>query len=257
MSAAALRPTGTGVPSRTLSESDSKALLAAHGVPVAPERSAATPAEAAAAARAMGFPVVVKLCGDAIAHKTERGLVKLRLSDDAAVEAAAADLLAAATPDDGEVSLLVAPMVQGNRELIAGLVRDPQFGLNVMLGVGGVLTEALADVVFRPVPLTRSDAQQMIDSLATQRLLGPLRGEAPVDRDRLAGVLLGLAALATSRPDVLSVDVNPLIVTPGGDPVAVDALVELATGDDAAGVASGAPPSAPAPPDSARTYRSP
>src|SRR3954470_18686991 len=142
MSAAAPGPAGTGAPTRTLSESDSKALLSEHGVPVTAERSAATPAEASSAARTMGFPVVLKLCGDAIAHKTERGLVKLRLGDEAAVEAAAADLLAAATPDDGEVALLVAPMVQGNRELIAGLVRDPQFGMNIMLGVGGVLTEA-------------------------------------------------------------------------------------------------------------------
>ncbi len=227
---AAFGPTATeaGARSRTLSESDSKALLAGHGVPIAPERSAATPAAAAAAAQAIGFPVVVKLCGDAIAHKTERGLVKLRLGDAAAVEAAAAELLAAATPDDGEVSLLVAPMVQGNRELIAGLVLDPQFGMTAMLGVGGVLTEALADVVFRPVPLSRSDAHQMIDSLATQRLLGPLRGEAAVDRERLADVIVGLAALATSRTDVVSVDVNPLIITPDGAPVAVDALVELA-----------------------------
>ena len=110
---------------------------------------------AADAAADIGFPVVVKLNGDAIAHKTERGLVKLRLADAAAVQAAATELLAAATPDDGEVSVLVAPMIAGNRELIAGIVRDPQFGANVMLGVGGVLAEAVADVVFRPVPITR------------------------------------------------------------------------------------------------------
>lgn len=212
---------------RTLSESASKALLRDYGVPIADERVVTTPAAAAEAARELGFPVVVKLCGDAIAHKTERGLVRLRLGDAAAVEAAAAELLAAATPDDGDVSVLVAPMVAGNREFIAGVVRDPQFGATVMLGVGGILAEAVADVVFRPAPLDRITAHEMIEDLATQRLLGPFRGEAAVDRELLVDVLVGLGSLAAARPDVASVDVNPLIVRADGVPVAVDALVEL------------------------------
>jgi acetyltransferase len=212
---------------RTLSESASKALLREHGVPIADEREVTTAAAAAAAAAELGLPVVAKLCGDSIAHKTERGLVRLGLSDVAAVEAAAAELLAAATPDDGEVSVLVAPMVAGHRELIAGVVRDPQFGASVMLGVGGILAEALADVVFRPAPLDRTTAHEMIDDLRTQRLLGPFRGEAAVNRELLVDVLVGLGALAAARPDVASVDVNPLIVRADGVPVAVDALVEL------------------------------
>jgi len=224
---------------RTLSETASKALLAEYGVPLAPEREVTTPAEAAAAAAELGFPVVAKLCGDAIAHKTERGLVKLRLADRGAVEAAAGELLAAATPSDGPVTVLIAPMVSGNRELIAGVVRDPQFGANVMLGVGGVLAEALADVVFRPVPLSPVDALEMIAGLATQRLLGPFRGEGVVDRAALAAVLTGLSRLAEARPDVASVDVNPLIVRRDGTLVAVDALVEL--GDAAADTVAARP----------------
>lgn len=215
---------------RTLSESASKALLSAHGVPLADEREVTDAVSAGEAAAEIGFPVVAKLCGDAIAHKTERGLVRLRLGSRADVESAAADLLAAATPDDGEVSVLIAPMVQGIRELIAGVLRDPQFGPTVMLGVGGVLAEAVADVVFRPAPLSRLDASEMIDDLATQRLLGEFRGEAAVDRDALVDVLVGLGALAEARPDVVSVDVNPLIVRADGRPVAVDALVELGDG---------------------------
>ena len=152
-------------------------------MPLAPEREVRTAAEAAAAAGELGFPVVVKLCGDAIAHKTERGLVRLRLSDPASVEAASAELLGAARPEDGDVTLLVAPMISGSRELIVGIVRDPQFGANVMLGVGGVLAEAIADVVFRPVPLSGVDASEMVDGLATQKLLAEFRGEAAVDRD--------------------------------------------------------------------------
>ncbi len=221
----------------TLSESASKALLREYGVPMADEREVATAAEAAAAAGELGFPVVAKLCGDAIAHKTERGLVRLRLGDAGAVEQAAADLLAAATPADGPVSVLVAPMVSGNRELIAGVVRDPQFGANVMLGVGGILAEAIADVVFRPVPISAVDAAEMVDQLATQQLLGEFRGEAAVDRAKLEAVLVGLSAAAVARPDIASIDVNPLIVRADGVPIAVDALVEI--GDPATPSTSG------------------
>ena len=226
-------------PGRTLSEADSKRLLAGYGVPLAPEREARSADDAVAAATELGFPVVAKLCGDAIAHKTERGLVRLRLGDAEAVRQAATDLLAAATTDDGEVSLLIAPMISGSRELIAGLVRDPQFGMNVMLGIGGVLAEAIADVVFRPIPLNAGDAAEMLDQLATQKLLGEFRGEATVDRMMVAQVLEGLSALAAARPDVVSVDVNPLIIGRDGRVVAVDALVEL--GEAAVSTDSGRP----------------
>jgi acetyl-CoA synthetase (ADP-forming) len=213
----------------TLSEAASKALLATHGVPMPGERVVRDAEAAVAAARELGGPVVVKLCGDAIAHKTERGLVRLDLRDDASVRDAATALLAAATPDDGPVELLVAPMVRGTRELIAGVVHDEQFGACVMLGIGGVLAEAIADVTFRLVPITEADAREMIDDLASQPLLGPSRGEPAVDRDALVAVLLGLSALARSDPGVRSIDLNPLVVSPAdGRPVPVDALVEMA-----------------------------
>ena len=212
----------------TLSEADSKRLLAHHGVPLPDERTVPSATEAAEAASQIGFPVVLKLCGDAIAHKTERGLVKLNLRDIEAVQAAGDELLAAATPQDGKVELLVAPMIKGNRELIAGMLSDEQFGPCVMLGVGGVLAEAIQDVVFRLIPITMVDAHEMIDELATQKLLGEFRGEPAVDRDALAAVLLGLSHLAQSDPTIASIDVNPLIVSPtDGRPLAVDALVEM------------------------------
>ncbi|MCU1351774.1 MAG: putative acyl-CoA synthetase [Acidimicrobiales bacterium] len=212
---------------RTLSEADSKAVLARHGVPIAPDRLVPSPDDAVRAADEVGYPVVVKLNGDAIAHKTERGLVRLGLADADAVRVAGAELLAAATPDDGAVELLVAPMLRGNRELIAGLAHDPQFGMTVMVGVGGVLAEAVADVAVRLVPIQPVDAAEMIDDLATQRLLGPFRGEPAVDRDALAQVLLALSAAAEADPTIRSADLNPLIVV-DGRPVAVDALVEVA-----------------------------
>src|SRR3954453_21240279 len=178
---------------RTLSEADSKQLLRQHGIPVLDERVAHAADDAARAADELGYPVVTKLLGDAIAHKTERGLVRLGLTDSTAVRTAAFELLAAATPEDGEVAVLVAPMVRGNRELIAGLSRDPQFGMTVMVGVGGVLTEALADVAIRLVPLTAQDAADMLDDLSAQALLGAVRGEPPLDREAMADALVALS----------------------------------------------------------------
>jgi acetyl-CoA synthetase (ADP-forming) len=217
---------GLSPPVPTMSEAESKALLARYGIPVPAEAVVASPEEAAAAAEGIGFPVVVKLCGRAIAHKTERGLVKLGLRDGAAVAAAGAELLAAARPDDGEVGLLVGAMVSGARELIAGFVRDDEFGPCVMLGIGGILAEALGDVAFRLAPLAPVDADDLVDELSNQALLGPVRGEPPVDRAALAGILLGLAAAAEEDERIRSIDLNPLIVS-GGVPLAVDALVEL------------------------------
>ena len=210
----------------TLSEADSKQLLARHGVPVPSESLAVSPGDAAGAAVTIGFPVVAKLCGDSIAHKTERGLVRLNLRTADDVKAATAELLSKATPEDGDVAVLIGQMVPGNRELIAGVVRDPQFGPCVMLGLGGILAEAVADVVFRLVPLTRVDAEEMIDELNSQKLLGSFRGEPAVDRERLVDVLVGLGEVVTADPSIQSIDLNPLIVSAGGVPVAVDALVE-------------------------------
>lgn len=218
----------TELATRTLSEYESKQLLASVGVPILDERLAANAEAAVAAAReisATGEPVVLKLCAPGLAHKTERGLVRLGLRSDDDVRQAAEALLAAARPDDGEVGVLVGPMARGSRELIAGVHRDAQFGPCVMVGLGGVLAEAVGDVAFRLVPIEPVDAEEMLDDLSTQALLGPFRGEPPVDRAAVAQVVLGLSQLAETHADVVTVDVNPLVVV-DGKPVAVDALVE-------------------------------
>jgi succinyl-CoA synthetase beta subunit len=212
----------------TLAEDASAALLAEYGVRVTQSARVVDAERAALAAERIGYPVVVKLVGAEIAHKTERGLVRLGLADSDAVRAAATELLAAARPEDGAVGVLVAAMVRGTRELVAGVVRDAQFGPCVMVGIGGVLTEALADVAFVPVPLDALDAEEAIESLRAQALLGVVRGEPAVHRDSLVQVLLALGTLAEARPEVVSVDVNPLIVV-DGRPIAVDALVEVAS----------------------------
>src|SRR5438067_1595151 len=219
-------PVGAGG-ERTLSAQASKALLAGYGVPGAREAMAADAPAAALAAAEIGCPVALKLCGDAIAHKTERNLVRLGLADAGAVRAAAGELLALGRPDDGVVALLVAEMVRGRRELIAGVVRDPQFGPCVMLGVGGILAEAVGDVVFAAAPLSAAEARRMVGELgAGRRFLEAFRGEPAVEAEARAAILVGLGRLAVERPEVQSVDVNPLIVR-DGRPIAVDALVVL------------------------------
>jgi acetyltransferase len=228
--------TPPNTPTNTLSEHESSVLLEGFGLPMVRHHLADDAQAAGDAADRLGYPVVAKLTGASIAHKTERGLVRLRLGDRHAVVEASQWLLDASTPDDGDVAVLVAPMVAGNRELIVGLVRDPQFGATVMLGLGGVLAEAIADVVFRPAPLDRVTAQEMIADLGAQALLGPFRGDAAVDRTQLADTLVGLGRLAEERPDVAGVDINPLIVAADGSVVAVDALVEI--GDVAGAVRS-------------------
>jgi acetate---CoA ligase (ADP-forming) subunit beta len=213
----------------TLSEAESRRVVARHGVPVSPFVTGTSTDEvlaAVAAAPDVVFPVVAKLCGRAIAHKTERGLVRLRLADEAGLRAACDELLAAASPDDGDVEVLVSTMVAGNRELIAGLTDDPQFGMTIMLGVGGILAEAIRDVVFRLVPIDEIDAGEMIDDLATQRLIGEFRGEPSLDRQALVATLVALATVGVEESGVRSVDLNPLILV-DGRPIAVDALLEV------------------------------
>ena len=213
----------------TLSEAESRRLVAEYGVVVSSfvtgETTEAT-LDALNTDESVSYPVVAKLCGRAIAHKSERGLVRLQINDQQSLQTACDDLWAAARPSDGKVELLVSSMAKGNRELIAGLYKDPQFGLVVMLGIGGVLAEAIRDVTFRLAPITEIDAEEMINDLSAQALLGEFRGEPALRRQELIDVLLALCSIGAALPEVLSIDLNPLIIV-DGRPVAVDALVEI------------------------------
>ena len=212
----------------TLSEFESKRLLAESGIPIPAERLVSSPEEAVLAAEELCYPVALKLCGRGIAHKTERKLVRLDLIDEGDVHAQAEDLLAQRGPGEEDAGVLVSSMVQGRRELIVGLVRDPQFGPCVMLGLGGVFAEALGDVAFAVAPLAPHDAGDLIDALAYAQILGRFRGEPEVDRAALGAILETLGRIGQDRPDVRSIDINPLIVC-GSHPVVADALVELDT----------------------------
>lgn len=210
---------------RSLSESESKQLLAGYGVPVVKEIVAKDMEDAVRAAGDLKFPVVVKGHGAKLTHKSDRGLVRLGLSNAEHVREAAQEILASAGKDlEG---YLIQPMLQGKREFVAGLMRDPMFGPIVMFGLGGVFTEALDDVVFRSVPIDEIEAEAMLGEIKASRLLGEFRGEQAADRKTLIKCLLGLSKLAVERPDVAEVDINPLLVGPDGRVSAVDGLVVL------------------------------
>jgi hypothetical protein len=196
--------------SYTLSEFESKQLLDACGIRVPPEVLVDDAEQAICAAEQLGYPVVLKLCGRGIAHKSERDLVRLGLAKPSAVGAEAEDLLELRGPEEAD----------------AGLLRDPQFGPCVMLGLGGIFAEALDDVAFAVAPLEPWDAEDLIDALEHRRILGELRGEPGVDRKKLGSLLETLGRIGLERPEIRSIDLNPLVVS-GAEPVIVDALVEI------------------------------
>lgn len=211
---------------KTLSEPESRALLRQYEIPCVSDSLVEGPDAAVAAAREFGYPVVLKLSGAGLAHKSERGLVRLGIGDEESVSRACTDLLAAARPEDHANGVLVSPMVEGSREFIAGCYRDSSFGACVMFGLGGVLTEALADISFRLAPLDYYDAMGMMSELTAARLLDETRGEPAVDRKMLAYILEQLGVLICEREEVVSVDINPIRIV-DGKPLALDALVEV------------------------------
>ncbi len=206
-----------------INEAEAKALLKEFDVPVVPEAVAADDKEALAAAEAFGYPVVVKGLGATLTHKTERGLVHLNLGDAPAIQNAVAAIRAAAKDDlDGFV---VQPQIQGKRELVVGLFRDPQFGPVIMFGIGGVFTEALADVSFRLAPLSDNDAADMLTEIRAKAMLDEYRGEAAIDRRQIIRTLQGLSRLGAELPEIAEIDINPLLASSDGRLWAVDALV--------------------------------
>ncbi len=209
----------------TLTEAEAKQLLAAYGIPTVKEVVAADPDEAVRTADELGYPVVLKGLGAKLTHKTELGLVHLSLAGPDEARKAADEITAAAGADlEG---FLVQPMVSGRREFVAGLFRDDQFGPVVMFGLGGILTEALDDVVFRLAPISEARAEFMLNELRSARLLGPFRGEPAAERSKLIQSICGLGRLGLEHPEVAEVDINPLMVDADGRVTAVDALVVL------------------------------
>lgn len=212
-----------------LTEMESKILLSSYGVPVIAESIGVTEYEVAEKAAEFGYPVVLKGIGANLIHKTEREVVKLNLRSDSELRRAFQEIKKSAGSDwEG---CLVQPMVKGNREFIAGLFQDPQFGPVIMFGLGGVFTEVINDVVFRIAPVSCDEAGRMLDALLSGKLFSGFRGESAAEREFLIQTLAGLSELSLEHPEIAEVDINPLIIQPDGGVVAVDALVILKSED--------------------------
>jgi len=208
-----------------LSEYESKKLLSLYGIPVTREKLSNNADEAVAAATEIGFPVVLKACSPELMHKSEHGCIALNLRSEGDVREAYGCIVESVDLDLEGV--LVQEMVPGQRELVIGLIRDRQFGPCVMLGIGGTMTEVFQDTVFRMAPVDLIEAQDMTEELRYKKILGAFRGQKPVDMDTLCRALIAVGQIGLARETVSELDINPLIITPEGRVVAVDALVVL------------------------------
>jgi acetyl coenzyme A synthetase (ADP forming)-like protein len=200
-----------------LDPEQTRRLLEAYGVPLVPERLAATKVAAVEAATELGFPVVLKTAAPG-AHKTEQGGIALDLADEAAVLDAAERI---------GPPFIVQPFIRGGAELLAGALQDPVFGPLVAFGPGGVLAELIGEAQFQLAPLTDLDAEELVRSGKAGRLVAGFRGTPPADEGALADLLLRLSLLAEELPEVAELDLNPVLALPDRCLV-VDARVRVA-----------------------------
>src|SRR5580704_4541337 len=215
---------------RTINEFDAKRLLSAYGIPVTQEQRVATEVDALAASRALGYPVVLKIVSDAIAHKTELGLVAVNLKDDAELGLAYAQLnerVEKLEPRPADAAFLVQEFVADGIEVFAGVSRDPDFGLSLAFGMGGIAIEVMRDFALRMLPLRDGDAEAMIAETRGAALFGAVRGRPASDVKSLATCLYALADFAWHHAAAIAeIDLNPIKVLPENRGcVVVDALI--------------------------------
>jgi succinyl-CoA synthetase beta subunit len=209
---------------KTLNEYDSKKVLEEYSIPVTRELVTKDLADAVRFASEIGYPVVLKGSSSTLTHKTELNLIELNIKDETGLEKAFRAL--EERGGDQLDGILVQQMIKGEREFVAGLIRDPQFGPCVMFGLGGIFTEVLKDVTFRVAPLEKRDALEMMDEIKAKKLLDEFRGKPAVNRDILADTLINLGRIGLEIDEIAEIDINPLIIA-NDTPVAVDALVVL------------------------------
>jgi acetyltransferase len=215
----------------TLADAEARGVMEAYGFSTPPSVLARESYEAAQAADAMGYPVVLKIASPDILHKTDVGGVRVRLADAGQVALAFGQIVANARrfmPQAQVRGVIVQAMVTGARETILGMSRDPHFGPLLMFGLGGIYVEVLKDVAFRVAPIGPDDAREMIGEIRTAALLKGTRGEPPADTDAIVHGLLRLSQLVIDFPEIQELDINPLMVRAAGQgAVAVDARLGL------------------------------
>jgi acetyltransferase len=218
-------------PRETLTEFNSKELLQAYGIPVTLPLAASTADEAVDRARKTGYPVVMKIWSPDITHKTDVGGVAVNLVDDDAVRTAYDNMIKGVnrlSPEADVLGVTIQPMVtqKDGVELILGSKLDPVFGAVILLGTGGTAAEVLRDRVIELPPLNDTLARRMIESLRSWPLLDGFRGRPAVDVDKLIEILIRFSYLIAHHPEIVELDINPLLVTPRGV-IALDARVVI------------------------------
>jgi acetate---CoA ligase (ADP-forming) len=225
--AAAARVRALAKSEAALDEVESKQLIRAYGIPTPAEIAVKSPDDAVKAARQIGYPVVLKGVAAKLLHKSDAGAVALHLGDDDAVRAAYGRITENVRRAGTESldAMLVCRQISGGMELVLGLNRDPEMGLVVMAGSGGVLLELTKDVAFAAPPLTREKARAMIERTHAARLIRGYRSSPVLDADAVVDALIALGRIAEDLADVVqSIDINPFVVLPRGG-FALDALV--------------------------------
>ncbi len=208
----------------TLNEFEGAKLLKQWGIPVVDSVLAHDYAQALAAANSLGFPIALKVCSEAVLHKTEQGGVVLNIKNKKSLERAVREINKkfADTPH----ALLVQKMAKSGFELIIGGRRDPVFGPVVLVGIGGIFTEIFRETVIDLAPVNKKTVMTMLRKLKGFTLLEGYRSQEPVNLAAVTAAVSALSRLLASRPDIMEIDVNPFIAYPDGA-VAVDALVRL------------------------------
>ncbi|MDY0748062.1 acetate--CoA ligase family protein [Paucibacter sp. R3-3] len=210
-----------------LNEADALALAGKHGVPVVPHRLCVSADQVAAAAVEFGGRVAVKGCTNAVTHKSDVGLVCLNVQGDAAARAAWDEVTAAAEKQSIRLDgVLVARMVSGRREFIVGAHRDPTFGPVLTVGDGGKYVEHLPDVQVLMGGSTQAEIRRAVQRLRVAPILAGVRGEPPMDVDALVTLVASVGRLMVDEPDVVSLDLNPVLVGALGEGcMALDGVV--------------------------------
>jgi acetyltransferase len=215
-----------------LNSAEALTVLEAYGLPVCRFGFARTLKDALIAAREIGYPVVLKVLAHRLTHKSEIGGVIVDVRTDEELIRSFQTLMERVERhglNEALQGVLVQEMIRGGREVILGIVQDPQFGPLIMFGLGGIYVESLADVVFRIWPITDRDAHEMIRSIRGFPILRGTRGEPPVDFAALEEALMRLSQLAGDFPEIAELDVNPFLASPApGASKAVDARIRLA-----------------------------
>jgi acyl-CoA synthetase (NDP forming) len=206
-------------------------LMKAAGIRTAESRLAKTTNQSVTIAEQLDYPIAMKIASADISHKSDVGGVALNLDSPAAVRVAYDNMLARvkqAKPDAKIDGVNLQHMLPPGQEVIVGVVRDPQFGPLVMFGSGGVEVEGLKDVAFALAPLSRREAEEMLDSTWAGRKLAGYRNIAAADREAVVDALLRLARLAEELPRIKEIEINPLRVMPPGEGAwAVDVRVKV------------------------------